>query len=45
MSFMVNKIIKNIDVNAQENAWQYYVNKERILMFQGVVLKICLPEA
>lgn len=44
MSFMVNKIIKNIDVSAVENPETYYINKERILMFQGVVLKICLPE-
>jgi hypothetical protein len=26
-----------------ENSEKYFVNKERILMFQGVVLKICLP--
>jgi len=42
-SFMVDKIIKNIDISAVENPDQYYVNKERILMFQGVVLKIRLP--
>lgn len=41
---MVNKIIKNIDLNTAENPEHYYINKERILMFQGVVLKICLPE-
>ena len=32
MSFMVNKIAKNIDLDV-ENAEQYYVGKERILMF------------
>jgi hypothetical protein len=34
-SFMVNKIIKNIDLTAggENSAEQYYVNKERILMF------------
>jgi hypothetical protein len=44
MSFMVNKIIKNIDLTSHESPESYYINKERILMFQGVVLKICLPE-
>lgn len=43
MSFMVNKIIKNINLNDHAEPEAYYVNKERILMFQGVVLKICLP--
>lgn len=33
MSFMVNKIIKNIDLNTAENPEHYYINKERILMF------------
>lgn len=33
MSFMVNKIIKNIDLYGIEKPEEYYVNKERILMF------------
>ena len=43
MSFMVNKIVKNIDLDVA-NDEQYYVGKERILMFQGVVLKIGLEK-
>lgn len=43
-SFMVNKIINNIDLNVVKDPDTYFPGKERILMFQGVVLKICLPQ-
>ena len=43
MSFMVNKIVKNIDLD-KVNDDLYYVGKERILMFQGVVLKVSLQK-
>lgn len=43
MSFMVNKIIKNIDIYSIENPEEYYINKERMVTFQGVVIKVCLP--
>lgn len=44
MSNMVNKIIKNIDLYNIERPDEYYINRERILIFQGVSIKICLPQ-
>lgn len=43
LSFMVNKIIKNIDVSGMENPEEFYVDRERVVMLQGIALKICLP--
>lgn len=47
MSFLVKKIVNHIreeiEKQKHENTEAYYVNKERIVLIQGVVLKIQLP--
>ena len=41
MSYLANKILKDIDLD-KEDAELFYVEKERLVQVNGVMLKICL---
>ena len=45
MSFMIKQIIKNIDIEGQgEGAEAYFVGMERVVMVEGINLKVNLTK-
>jgi len=43
MGLLANRIIKHIDLD-MPNVEAFYVNKERLVQVQGVIIKVCFPE-
>ena len=44
MSFMVKKIINSIDLTACKDPEDFFVGKERVIMVEGINLKISLTK-
>ena len=43
MSYLANKVVKEVDLN-MENVDLYYVNKERLIQVQGVIIKVAFGQ-
>jgi hypothetical protein len=43
MSYLANKVVKDVDLN-MENVDLYYVNKERLIQVQGVIIKVAFGQ-
>lgn len=44
MSYLCNRIIKNIDFSISQDPRAFYIDKERLVQVQGVMIKLCLPK-